>query len=35
MFNDNNFVSPNQASRTRPTETIGTENGHNPTISAR
>ncbi len=35
MYNDNNFVSPNPASRTRPTETIGVENGHNPTISAR
>jgi outer membrane receptor protein involved in Fe transport len=35
MYNDNNFVSPNQASRTQPTETINVENGHNPTISAR
>jgi outer membrane receptor protein involved in Fe transport len=35
MFNDNNFDSPNQASRTQPPETINVENGHNPTISAR
>ncbi len=35
MYNDNNFDSPNQASRTQPTETINVENGHNPTISAR
>jgi outer membrane receptor protein involved in Fe transport len=35
MFNDNNFVSPNQASRTQPPHTINVENGHNPTISAR
>jgi outer membrane receptor protein involved in Fe transport len=35
MFNDNNFDSPNQSSRTQPTETINVENGHNPTISAR
>jgi hypothetical protein len=35
MFNDNNFESPNQASRTQPTETINIENGHNPTISSR
>jgi outer membrane receptor protein involved in Fe transport len=35
MFNDNNFVSPNQASREQPPQTINVENGHNPTISAR
>ncbi len=35
MFNDNNFDSPNQASRTQPPETINTEHGNNPTISAR
>ncbi|MGH9333157.1 MAG: TonB-dependent receptor domain-containing protein, partial [Vicinamibacteria bacterium] len=35
MFNDNNFDSPNQATRTEPPETINVENGHNPTISAR
>jgi Carboxypeptidase regulatory-like domain/TonB dependent receptor-like, beta-barrel/TonB-dependent Receptor Plug Domain len=35
MFNDNNFYSPNAASRTQPTQTINIENGHNPTISAR
>jgi len=35
MFNDNNFDSPNQASREQPPHTINVENGHNPTISAR
>jgi outer membrane receptor protein involved in Fe transport len=35
MFNDNNFESPNQASIEQPVETINSEIGINPTISAR
>jgi TonB dependent receptor/Carboxypeptidase regulatory-like domain/TonB-dependent Receptor Plug Domain len=35
MYNDNIFDSPNQASRTQPVETVNTEHGNNPTISAR